>query len=386
MTEQAYIPYGRQAISDEDIATVVAVLKSDWLTTGPNVANFEAAFATQCGVDHAVAVNSGTAALHCAMYAIDLKPGDEVIVPSMTFAATANSVLYQRGTPVFVDVLESNLLIDPEQVLQAITPQTRAVVAVDYAGHPCDYAALRDICNQHNLVLISDACHAVGGSYDNRAVGSLADLSTFSFHPVKHMTTGEGGMITTDNEAYAQRMRTFRNHGITTDHRQRAENGSWYYEMVDLGYNYRITDFQCALGQSQLAKLPLWVAQRQEIASQYDHFFTDYQGLTPLQKMDNVQHAYHLYVVRADSVEQRDLYFDGLRNQNVGVNLHYIPVHMHPFYQKNGHLIKRGDLQVTEAAYASIITLPIYPGMLASNSVTEVQKRIQNLKSSKSSL
>ncbi len=380
MTEQAYIPYGRQAISDEDIATVVSVLKSDWLTTGPNINAFEEVFAAQCGVGYAVAVNSGTAALHCAMYAINLQPGDEVILPSMTFAATSNSVLYQGGTPVFVDVLEGNLLIDPEQVLQAITPQTKAVVAVDYAGHPCDYDALRAICDQHNLVLISDACHAVGGSYNGRPVGSLADLSTFSFHPVKHMTTGEGGMITTENEEYAQRMRTFRNHGITTDHRQRAENGSWYYEMVDLGYNYRITDFQCALGQSQLTKLPLWVSQRQEIASQYDVFFANYSGLTPLQKLGNVQHAYHLYVVRADSIQQRDLYFEGLRNQNVGVNLHYIPVHMHPFYKNNKQRIKQEKLTNTEAAYSSILTLPIYPDMLTGNSAHEVITRIQNIK------
>ncbi len=378
MSDLTYIPYGRQSIDEDDIAAVVAVLKSDWLTTGPNVAEFEAAFQAYTSAVHAVAVNSGTAALHCAMYAAGVQSGDEVIVPTMTFAASANSVLYQGATPIFVDVLPENLLIDPEQVRAAITPKTKAVVAVDYAGHACDYVALRDICDKHNLVLISDACHAVGGAYNGQPIGSIADMSTFSFHPVKHMTTGEGGMITTDNATYAQRMRTFRNHGITTDHRQRAKTGSWFYEMVDLGYNYRITDFQCALGQSQLKKLDHWVSLRQTVAAQYDAFFADFPALQPLGLSADVKHAYHLYVVRAEDKASRDLYYAELRKQNVGVNLHYIPVHLHPFYKSRPET-RPHQYPHAEAAYDQILSLPIFPGMVDQQLIDQVLDRIRSV-------
>ncbi|MBZ0287076.1 MAG: aminotransferase class I/II-fold pyridoxal phosphate-dependent enzyme, partial [Anaerolineae bacterium] len=231
------LPYGRQYIDDDDIQAVVETLKSDWLTTGPKVKEFEQAFAAFTGAEHAVAVANGTAALHCAMYALNIQPGDEVIVTPMTFAASANCVLYQGGTPVFADVEPDTLLIDPEQVRRKITPHTKAIVAVDYAGQPCDYDALQAIANEFGLAIVADACHAIGGTYRERAVGTLADLSTFSLHPVKHMTTGEGGVITTNDADMAQRMRLFRNHGITTDHHQRAQTGGFFYEMVDLGYN-----------------------------------------------------------------------------------------------------------------------------------------------------
>ena len=220
---QRMLPYGHQWLDEADIATVMAVLRSDWLTTGPKVAEFEHAFAETVGTREAVAVSSGTAALHTAMFALNVGPGDEVIVPAMTFAASANCVVYQRGTPVFADVEAETLLLDPAQVEARVTPRTRAVIAVDYAGQACDYDALRDITRKHKLALVADACHALGGSYKGRPVGSLADLSTFSFHPVKHITTGEGGMITTDDAELAHRMRMFRNHGITTDSRQREE-------------------------------------------------------------------------------------------------------------------------------------------------------------------
>ncbi len=262
---QAVLPYGRQSIDEADVASVVEVLQSDWLTTGPKVSEFEQAFADLVDAEEAVAVSNGTAALHAAMYAIGIGPGDEVIVPPMTFAATANCIVYQGGAPVFVDVDPDTLLLDPVQVEARITSRTKAIIGVDYTGQPCDYDVLRVIADQHGLVLVADACHALGGSYKGRAVGSLADLSIFSFHPVKHITTGEGGIITTDDPSLAQRMRVFRNHGITTDHRQRQREGSWFYEMVDLGYNYRLTDLQCVLGLNQLLKLPAWVARRREI-------------------------------------------------------------------------------------------------------------------------
>ncbi len=292
------LPYGRQQVDDDDIAAVVDVLKSDWLTTGPTVTAFEEAFARFVGAEHAVAVTNGTAALHAAMYALGIGSGDEVIVSPMTFAASANCVLYQGGVPVFADIDPQTLLIDPAQVEAKISPRTKAIVAVDYGGQPCDYDALRDLAHRHGLAIVADACHALGGSYRGQQVGTLADLSTFSFHPVKPLTTGEGGMITTNDAELAQRMRLFRNHGITTDHRQRAETGGFFYEMVDLGYNYRITDIQCALGLSQLRKLPEYVQQRQKIAAYYDAAFAGVPAVLPLAARDDVSHAYHLYVVQ----------------------------------------------------------------------------------------
>ncbi|TEU12253.1 MAG: UDP-4-amino-4,6-dideoxy-N-acetyl-beta-L-altrosamine transaminase [Anaerolineales bacterium] len=362
---QTLLPYGRQTVDEGDIAAVVEVLRSDWLTTGPKVAEFEQALVAFVGTKEAVAVSNGTAALHAAMYAIGIGPGDEVIVPPMTFAATANCVVFQGGTPVFADVDPDTLLLDPVQVEAKITPRTKAIIAVDYTGQPCDYDALRTIADRHELTLVADACHALGGSYKGRPVGSLADLSVFSFHPVKHITTGEGGMITTDDPELAQRMRVFRNHGITSDHRQRAQQGSWFYEMVDLGYNYRLTDLQCALGMSQLRKLPGWVARRQEIARHYDAAFAEIPAVDPLGVRDDVSHAYHLYVTRLDLAQLRATraeVFTALRAEGIGVNVHYIPVHLHPYYC-NRFGYGKGDLPSAESAYERILTLPMYPKM-----------------------
>jgi perosamine synthetase len=359
------IPYGRQTIDEADIKAVIEVLRSDWLTTGPKVAEFEAAMARYVGAKYAVAVSSGTAALHCAMYALGIGPGHEVIVPTMTFAASANCVVYQGGTPVFVDVAPDTLLIDPKDVEKKITPQTKAIIAVDYAGQPGDYAALKEIADRHHVSLVTDACHSLGATYRGRSVGSLADLNVFSFHPVKHITTGEGGMITTDHEEYARRMRIFRNHGINSDHWQREAQGLWFYEMVDLGYNYRITDFQCGLGMSQLQKLPRWLERRQEIARQYDAAFAEIKGIKPLAVKADIGHAYHLYVVRVNndktSLDRKGL-FQALRSRGIGVNVHYIPVHLHPFYQ-NRFGTRRGQCPMAESAYEQILSLPIYPAM-----------------------
>lgn len=357
------LPYGRQWLDDDDIAAVVEVLRSDWLTTGPKVAEFERAFAQATGAQEAVAVTSGTAALHAAMFALGIGVGDEVIVPTMTFAASANCVVFQGGTPVFADIDPDTLLLDLDCVAACITPRTKAIIAVDYAGQPCDYAALRALAQQHGLALVADACHAIGGSYQGEPVGSLADLSTFSLHPVKHMTTGEGGMITTHDSTLAQHMRTFRNHGITTDHRQRQEQGSWFYEMVDLGYNYRLTDFQCALGLSQFRKLPAWVERRQAIARQYDDAFAEMPTVQPLTVRGDVSHAYHLYVVRfnlTDLHATRTELFAALRAEGIGVNVHYIPVHLHPFYRERFGT-GPGLCPVAEAAYEAIVSLPMFP-------------------------
>ena len=255
------LPYGHQWIGDDDVEAVIQVLRSDWLTTGPNVAQFEEAFAAQVGAKYAIAVCNGTAALHAAVFAAGIGPGDEVIVPAMTFAASANCVLYQGGTVIFADVRADTLNLDPACVEAAITPRTRAIVTVDYTGQPSDLDELNALAARHDLKVIEDASHALGATYRHRPVGKLAHLTTFSLHPVKHITTGEGGVITTDDAELAARLRLFRNHGITTDHRQRETAGSWFYEMVDLGYNYRLTDFQCALGLSQLKKLPAWLTR-----------------------------------------------------------------------------------------------------------------------------
>ncbi|MEP6995367.1 MAG: UDP-4-amino-4,6-dideoxy-N-acetyl-beta-L-altrosamine transaminase [Acidobacteriota bacterium] len=358
--QKTKIPYGRQSIGDEDVAAVVEALRSDWLTTGPRVEEFEEAFADFVGARHAVAVNSGTAALHAAMFAAGVGPGDEAIVPAMTFVASANCVVFQGATPVFADVDRDTLLLDVSSAASRITSRTKAIVAVDYAGQPCDYDSLRALADARGLKLIADGCHALGGRYHDRPVGSLADLTAFSFHPVKHITTGEGGMVTTDSPELALRMRGFRNHGLNNDSRQREKEGSWYYEMVELGFNYRLTDFQCALGMSQLRQLPGWIRRRQEIARCYDAALAAEAGIRPLQTASGVTHAYHLYVVRLDG--DRSGMFRALRADGIGVNVHYIPVHLHPFYRTRFGT-GPGLCPVAERAYEEILSLPMFPQM-----------------------
>ncbi len=357
--------YSHQYIDEKDISSVIDVLKSDWLTTGPKVPEFEDAFANDVNAKYAVAVSSGTAALHTAMFALGISPGDEVIVPAMTFAATANSVVFQGGTPVFCDVDSDTLLIDPVKAARSVSPRTRAVIAVDYTGHPCDYESLEQVAEFNDITSVSDACHSLGGKYKGRKVGSLAKLNIFSFHPVKHITTGEGGMITTDDEALAKRMRIFRNHGINSSFQQRKQKASWFYEMTTLGFNYRITDFQCALGLSQLKKLPGLISRRQEIAKRYDEAFADSPHINGLGVNPEVSHAYHLYVVKLNLeglTKDRTEIFRNLTRKGVRVNVHYIPVHLHPFYRMNFNT-GPGLCPVAEEAYERIISLPLSHNM-----------------------
>lgn len=360
----ALLPYGHQCIDEDDIKAVVDVLRSDWLTTGPKVAEFEKRFAEMVGAKYAVAVNSGTAALHAAAFAAGIGPGDEVITTPMTFAASANCVLYCGGRPVFADVEADTLLLDPSFVESKISPKTKAIIAVDYAGQPCDYDALKKLSDEHGLILIADACHALGATYKNRKVGTLADMTVFSFHPVKHITTGEGGMVVTDNPDFAVKLRAFRNHGITADHRQREAEGSWFYEMAELGYNYRLPDINCALGLSQLKKLDKFVARRRQIAALYDSAFADMTALSPLARRDDRKSSYHLYVVGLNLSKlnvSRLQVFGALRAENIGVNVHYIPVYWHPYYNKLGY--GKGLCPVAEKAYEEIVTLPLFPAM-----------------------
>ncbi len=371
------IPYGRQSIGEEDIESVVEVLKSDWLTTGPKIEEFEREFEEFTGAENAVAVANGTAALHTAMFLANIKQGDEVIVPPMTFAATSNSVLFQGGTPVFVDIDTDTLLIDHEQVVDSISEKTKAIVCVDYAGQPCAYDELGAVAEEHDVLLIADSCHALGAEYKGKKVGTLADITVFSFHPVKHITTGEGGMVVTDDDEFARRARRFRNHGIDKDVHKRKEENSWYYEMVDLGYNYRITDIQCALGITQLKKLPGWLKRRREIAERYDRGFSQSEHITPLKTRSVVSHAYHLYVVKIDEEAplSRDEVFDQMRGRDIGVNVHYIPVHLHPYYRDNLNT-RRGMCPDAERVYDQILTLPDYPAM----EDTEVEYVISSLR------
>ncbi|MFZ2657243.1 MAG: UDP-4-amino-4,6-dideoxy-N-acetyl-beta-L-altrosamine transaminase [Victivallales bacterium] len=373
---KSMIPYGKQSIDKSDIDAVIDVLQSDFITTGPKVSEFEKTICDFTGAKFAVAVSSGTAALHCAMFAAGIKAGDEVIVTPMTFVASSNAILYCGGTPVFADVLPGNLLIDPAEVAKKITKRTKAVVVVDYAGQPCDYDALKGICNKHGLLLISDACHSIGAEYKGRKTGTLADMTVFSFHPVKHITTGEGGMITTDNPDFAARLKMFRGHGISTDYRQREEKGSWFYEMIELGYNYRITDFQCALGISQLKKLPGWIKRRQKIAVEYDNAFKSNPSIIPIKNSPDISHAYHLYVVRLEKSD-RNQAFTHLRSAGIGVNVHYIPVHLHPYYRKTFGT-GEGLCPVAEKAFGQIISLPMFPG-LKNEDVEEVLRQINTV-------
>jgi perosamine synthetase len=359
------IYYGRQWIDEDDIQAVADALRDDLITTGPRASQFEEKFATYVGSEEAVVVSNGTAALHAAMYVAGIGVGDEVIVPTMTFAASANCVVFQGGTPVFADVDPATLLIDLEDLKRKITDRTKAIIAVDYTGQPCDYDRLAEIANHHGLTLVADACHSIGGMYKGRKVGTLADLSTFSFHAVKHLTSGEGGMITTNNSEWAKQMRTFRTHGITTDHKIREKHGTWFYEMIDLGYNYRITDFQCALGMTQLKKLPDRLRRRREIAARYDEAFRKLPGINPLTVKKGVNHAYHLYVVQLDSNllnADRSLIYKAFWAERIGVHVHYIPVHLHPYYQREFGT-KVGLCPNAEAAYENILTIPLYPLM-----------------------
>jgi perosamine synthetase len=359
------LPYGRQSIGEDDIQAVVDVLRSDWLTTGPKVEEFEENFAARVGAKYAVSFSSGTAALHGAAFAAGLKPGDEAITTSMTFAATANCVLYQGATPVFADVSSDTLNLDPQEVASRITPRARAILPVDYAGHPADLDAMLELASRHNLVVIEDASHALGAEYKGRRCGSIADMTIFSFHPVKHLATGEGGMVATNRPDFAETLRRFRNHGISSDARQRQAEGQWHYEMVLLGFNYRLTDIACALGLSQLKKLDANLSRRREIAAHYAAALSDMPEITLPAVRREVNPAWHLYPIRLNLEKLnagRAEVFRALRAENIGVNVHYIPVHRHPYYRDRFHY-RAGDFPIAEDAYERFISLPMFHGM-----------------------
>ena len=359
------LPYGHQSVDEADIQAVVATLRSDWLTTGPRIAEFEEAFAARTGAGHAVSFSSGTAALHAAAFAAGLKSGDEAITSPLTFVATANCVLYQQAVPVFADVSPDTLNLDPELAAARLTPRTRVILPVDYAGHPADLSPILDLAERRGLVVIEDASHALGAGYKGRHVGSVAHMTVFSFHPVKHITTGEGGMVTTDNAKFAETLRRFRNHGISSDARQRQAAGQWHYEMVLLGFNYRLTDIACALGIQQLKKLEANLARRRQIAARYTAAFREIPEVVPPAVRHDINPAWHLYPIRLDRARlkaDRGQVFAALRAENIGVNVHYIPVHRHPYYRERfGY--RGGEYPVAEDAYERLISLPMFHGM-----------------------
>ncbi len=356
------LPYGHQWIDDEDIASVTSVLRSDWITQGTKVDEFEAKMAEYCGAKYAVAVSSGTAALHAACSVAGISNGDEAITTPITFAATANAIVYCGGKPLFADIREDTLNIDPEEIKKRLSAKTKAILPVDFAGHPADLDEIRTIAKEKGLKVIEDACHALGAEYKGKRIGILADMTVFSFHPVKHITTGEGGMVLTDNKQFYEKLKSFRHHGIV---KSDSREGAWYYKIERLGYNLRITDFQCALGITQLEKLNGFIERRREIAARYNQAFGGMKELiTPLEK-ENVIAAYHLYVIqlRTELLKtDRKTVFNALRAENIGVNVHYIPLHLQQFYRREfGY--KRGDYPKAERYYERAITLPLFPRM-----------------------
>jgi len=358
------LPYGRQTIGEAEIAAVTEVLRSDWLTTGPKVAEFEDAFAAYIGAKHAVSFSSGTAALHGAAFSAGLEAGDEVITTPLSFAATANCVLYVGAKPVFADISPRSLNLDPDAAARRVTSRTRAIIPVDYAGNPSDLSSFLDLADKHGWVVIEDACHALGAQYRGRRVGAMAHMTVFSFHPVKHLTTGEGGMVTTDDARYAETLRRFRNHGIDSDARSRQAAGQWHYEMVLLGFNYRLTDIASALGLQQLRKLEANLARRRQIAARYSAAFAECNLTLPAVDSE-ASPAWHLYPIRLRLerlAATRAEIFAALRAENIGVNVHYIPIHLHPYYRDRfGY--RRGDFPEAEGAYERLISLPMFPGM-----------------------
>ncbi len=373
------IPYGMHWLTEEDIEAVVNVLKSDKITQGPLVEEFEKAIAGYVEAQYGVAVNSGTAGLHLAYIMAGIGRGDEVITTPLTFAATSNALVHLGAKPVFVDIDEKTLNIDPAEVEKAVTDKTKAIAIVDFAGQPCELDELKQIAQKHNLVLIEDACHSLGSEYKERRVGGLADLTVFSFHPVKLINTGEGGMVVTNQEDWAERMRLLRHHGVVKE----PEKGGWFQEVKEPGHNFRITDFQCALGISQFKKIDRFIARRREIVQKYNQALKEVDGLIIPFEQEYNKSAWHIYPLQFDLEKlgkTRKQIFDSLREEGIGVQVHYVPLHLQDFYQK-AFGYQPGDFPKVEKYYQREITLPLFPKMTdaqVEEVVEKVKKAIKN--------
>lgn len=372
-----FIPYGRHCIEDDDIEAVSKALKRDYIATGPGIAEFEDAFAKYVGVKYAVALSSGTAALHACCFAIGIQPGDEVITTPITFAASANCVLYCGGSPVFVDIDPDTYNISPEEIKKHITEKTKAIIPVHFTGQPCDMDRIHEIARQYNLFVIEDAAHATGAAYHGKKIGSLSDMTIFSFHPVKHMTTCEGGMVTTNNEDLYKKIKAFRAYCITKDPEllEDKEDGPWHYEMQGLGYNYRISDVMCALGISQLKKVDLFVKKRREISARYNEEMKNFDHIVLPYQAEGCDSSWHLYAILIKDGKRREAY-QRLKGAGIGVDVHYLPVYKHPYYQKHGY--REVKCPNAEFIYDQILSIPIFY-RLTDEEQTYVIKQIADL-------
>lgn len=360
---ETFLPYGHQSITEKDIQAVVETLRSPYLTQGPKIEEFEKSVAHYVGAKYAVAFSNGTAALHGACYAAGIVEGDEVITSPITFVATSNAVLYCGGTPVFADIDEQTYNIDPNEILNKITTKTKAIIPIDFTGQPVDLNKIMGIANEHNLVVIEDGAHSFGATYKGKKVGSQAHMTMFSFHPVKPITTGEGGIITTNSEEYYVKLRSFRSHGIGKTPYS-AEQGEWYYEMMDLGYNYRMTDIQATLGLSQMNRIDRFIERRREIAKLYNEKLAGIPAITIPEQLTGTESGWHLYSIQINSSllsKPRKEIFEEMRALNIGVHVHYIPVYWHPYYQELGY--EKGICPKAEKWYDHALTLPIFPEM-----------------------
>ncbi|MEK9197499.1 MULTISPECIES: UDP-4-amino-4,6-dideoxy-N-acetyl-beta-L-altrosamine transaminase [Bacillales] len=374
MKVSEFISYGRQSIDEDDINAVIDTLRSSFLTQGPKIEEFERAVAEYVGVKYAVSFSNGTAALHGACYAAGIGEGDEVITTPITFAASANCVRYVGGTVVFADIDSKTYNIDPIDIEKKITAKTKAIIPVDFTGQPADIDAINHIAKKHNLIVIEDGAHSLGANYKGSKVGARADMTMFSFHPVKPITTGEGGIIVTSNETYYKKLIKFRSHGIERTTYGDSQGG-WYYEMTDLGYNYRMTDIQAALGLSQIKKLNSLLDRRREIASIYTEALKKIPGIIIPEQLPDTESGWHLYMIQLKDAN-RKLVFEKMRDANIGVHVHYIPVYWHPYYQNLGY--KRGICPVAEEWYERALTLPIHPS-LTNDQIAYIIDTLKNL-------
>ena len=361
-----FLPYGTQWLDEKEIDEVVDSLKSNWITTGPKMRKFEEEFKHFKGSKYAVAVNSGTAALHISTSSINIKPGDEVITTPMTFVASANCIVYRGGTPVFADVKKDTYNIDPKEIEKKITKKTKAILPVHFTGQPCDMDEISEIAYDHDLYVIEDAAHAIDAEYKGKKIGNISDLTTFSFHPVKNITTAEGGMVTTNNDDINEKLLMFRTHGISRDAVKRfRKSGDFYYDMQCLGFRYNLSELHASLGIHQLDKLESFQRRRREIVKIYNRELPNIECVKiPFVKND-IKHSWHLYVIQLELEKlkvDRDHIFKALREENIGVNVHYIPVHYHSYY-RNKFSLKKGILPNVEWLYPRIITIPIFPRM-----------------------
>lgn len=359
-----FLPYGKQYIDSDDIKEVIKVLESDYLTTGPSVLEFEKAICDYIGCKYAVSFCNGTAALHAACFSCQIEKSDEVIVSSITFAASSNCVLYCMGKPVFCDINDNNFNIDVNQIEKLITPNTKAIIAVHFTGQSVDLDKIHEIAKKHNLIVIEDGAHALGTKYKGKYIGNISDMTMFSFHPVKTITTCEGGIITTNNKEYYEKLLLFRSHGITRSDLINKNEGDWYYEQLELGYNYRLSDVQASLGVSQLRKINKFIERRNYITNLYNNKLSQIDGIILQQNENYSETSKHIYILRLElekfNVSRKEIY-EALKYENIGVNVHYLPVYLHPYYQNLGY--KKGICKNAEKLYEEMITIPLYPSM-----------------------